>query len=91
MKRITSIKNAIKYFKEKTMIETRTNRDGEEYNVYIPPKGFHKLNISEYFYDTKGHIAGTITQFFFSFQWKDYAQIIEERKEKIVKLQLYYE
>ena len=91
MRRITSITNAIKYFEKGTKVETRKTGNGEEYKVYIPPVGFHSLNISENIYDTKGRIAGVITEKFRAFQYRNYVDVIERRKEKIVKLVLCYE
>lgn len=91
MRRITSIKNAIKYFKEGIKVEERKNSKGEEYNVYIPPVGFHSLKISEHIYDTKGRVAGVATQVFRAFQYKNYVDVIERKKDKIVKLVLCYE
>ena len=91
MRKITSIKNAIEYFRKGTKVETRKNRSGKEYKVYIPPHGFNALNLSENMYDTHGRIAGVITQKFHSFQWEDYARIIERKRGVITKLVLYYE
>ena len=78
MKRITSIDNAIKYFKENTKIEVRKDSKGNEYTVFMPPVGFRRLKISQNFFDTQGRTAGVITQIFRAFQRKDYANIISE-------------
>jgi hypothetical protein len=91
MKRITSITNAIKYFEKGTKVETRKDSKGEEYKVYIPPVGFHRLNVSQRIYDTLGRRAGTMTRVFQSFQYKDYISILQRDKEKITKIVLYYE
>ena len=91
MKRITSITNAIKYFEKGMKIEKRKNSKGEEYTVFIPPVGFHRMNVSQQVYDTLGRRAGTITRVFQSFQYKDYISILMRDKDKITKLVLYYE
>lgn len=91
MRKITSIKNAIKYFEEGSKKKTNRTCGGDEYVSIVPPVGFRRLNISEYFYDTRGNVAGLATQIFHAFQWKDYADIIRKRESKIVKLVLYYE
>lgn len=85
MKRITSINNAIKYFKENTKIETRTMKSGEEYQVFIPPTSFRRMRVS---YPMS---IGILTTIYRSFQWKDYASILERDRNDIVKLVLYYE
>lgn len=86
MRRITSINNAIKYFKEGTKIEMRTTQSGTEYTVFIPPKSFRRMNVSY----PVSHV-GVITTNYRSWQWKDYATILERDKAKICKLTLYYE
>ena len=91
MKRITSITNAIKYFEKGMKIEKRKNSKGEEYTVFIPPVGFHRMNVSQRVYDTLGRRAGIITRVFQSFQYKDYISILMRDKDKITKLVLYYD
>lgn len=91
MKRITSINNAIKYFRENTKTEVRKDSKGDKYMVYIAPRGFQCLRITENLSDNHGRITGSVTQLFSAFQWKDYASIISARREKIVKLELLYE
>lgn len=91
MRRITSINNAIKYFSQNTKVETRKNCKGEEYKVYIPPAGFHRMRVSEPFYDTKDRIVGYATQIFTSGQWRNYVNYLCERKDKICKIVVYYD
>ena len=91
MRRITSIDNAIKYFSENTKIETRKNTKGEEYKVYIPPAGFHRMNVTEPIYDTKGRLSGYLTRRVQSFQWGDHANYLRRNKDKICKLVVYYD
>ena len=91
MRRITSITNAINYFEKGTKVEKKRNSKGEEYTVFIPPVGFHRLNVSQHFFDTNGKRAGVITQVFQSFQYKDYVSVLKRNKDKITKLVLYYE
>ena len=86
MKRITSINNAIKYFSENTKVETR--RDSK---VYIPPVGFHRMNVSENILDKNGRLIGVVTENFQSFQWRNYVEYLCRMKDRISKLVLYYE
>jgi len=67
MKRITSIKNAIKYFENGTKTETRKTATGQEYKIHIPPSGFHKLTATY----TNG-----ITAVYGSWNWCDYVRIL---------------
>lgn len=91
MRRITSINNAIKYFSENTKIETRKNSKGEEYKVYIPPAGFHRMNVAEPSFDTKGRLVGYIAHHFQSFQWRNYAEYLLAHKDKISKIVVYHD
>lgn len=90
MRRITSIERAIKYFKDNTKIETRRDSSGREYQVYIPPTSFKGLRITELFYTVEGKVAGELTNVYEPFQWKNYVQVIESKKKRIVRLALYH-
>lgn len=91
MKRITSINNAIKYFSENTKVETRKDSNGNEYKVYIPPVGFHRMNVSENILDKNGRLVGVVTEQFQSFQWRNYVDYLCRMKDRISKLTLYHE
>ena len=84
MKRITSIDNAIAYFRNGSKRETKTLKNGKEYERVIPPTGYHHMNVTY-----KGWPA--CTQLYKSFMWRDYAAILERDRNKISKLVLYYE
>ena len=91
MKRITSINNAIKYFSENTSIETRRDSKGDEYKVYIPPVGFHRMNVSQNILDKRGRLVAVVTQHFHAGQWRNYVDFLCRAKDKIDKLVVYYE
>lgn len=91
MKRITSINNAIKYFSQNTKVEIRKDSKGREYKVFIPPAGFHHMNVSEHLLDIHGRLGGVITEQFCSGQWRDYVTYLCRMKDRISKLVLYYE
>lgn len=91
MKKITSVNNAIKYFSENTKVETRKDSKGNEYKVYIPPAGFHRMNVSENILDKNGRLIGVVTEKFHSFQWRDYVGYLCRMKDRIDKLVVYYE
>ena len=91
MKRITSINNAIKYFSQNTKVETKKDSNGKEYKVFIPPIGFHRMNVSENVLDSRGRLVGVITEHFHSGQWRDYVTYLCRMKDRISKLVLYYE
>lgn len=73
MRRITSIKNAIKYFEEGTRVETRKSNGGE-YKVHIPPTSFHRLTMTY----TNG-----ITSIYEAWRWGDYAKLLREESQGV--------
>lgn len=91
MRRITSINNAIKYFSAYTRVETRKDSKGNEYRVYIPPKGFKSLTVYENIFDTRGRLVGVLSQKYESWQWRNYSHILCRDKDKISKIVLCYE
>lgn len=68
MKRITSIKNAIKYFEDNSTSNTYEYK-GKEYKKVIPPKTFHRLRIT---------YSNGMTSIYEKWQWFDYAELIKK-------------
>lgn len=91
MRRITSIKNAIKYFSENTQRYERKNSNGETYFVYMPPASFRSLHITYPHFDDRGKLLAESTRIFKSFQWKNYVEILCRDMDKISRIVLYYE
>lgn len=81
IKTITSLNNAIKFFSANQRYETKRSINGEEHNVCYPPRAFYSMNVT----DTNG-----ITFHYYAFQYRDYADMLNKKRNEIAKISLRY-
>lgn len=88
-RRITSVAKAIEFFKAGSKKDVSKTASGKWFVRVQPPTGFRRMTV-KYKYGTHGCCIGVaVTQIYESFQWKDYAAILEKSKNDIDKLVVY--